>query len=63
MTRVSDSQFIDLHVGDLAPEFELTGTSARAGAVREQPQSRYRLTDFRGRPVLLSFFSAAFTPT
>jgi peroxiredoxin len=41
----------------------LTGTSARAGVVREQPKSRYRLEDYRGRSVLLVFFSAAFTPT
>jgi peroxiredoxin len=52
-----------LRESDPAPEFELTGTSARAGAVREQPKSRYRLADYRGRPVLLVFFSAAFTPT
>jgi peroxiredoxin len=52
-----------LREGDVAPTFELTGTSARAGVVREQPKSRYRLEDYRGRSVLLVFFSAAFTPT
>ncbi|MBV8951538.1 MAG: hypothetical protein JOZ99_11730 [Actinobacteria bacterium] len=58
-----DATRTGLREGDLAPPFDLTGTSARAGAVREQPKSRYRLEDFRGRPVLLVFFSAAFTPT
>jgi peroxiredoxin len=52
-----------LREGDVAPGLELTGTSARAGLVREHPKSRYRLDDYRGRPVLLAFFSAAFTPT
>ena len=52
-----------LREGDEAPDFELTGTSARAGEVREKPKSKYRLSDYRGRPVLLVFFSAAFTPT
>ncbi len=52
-----------LRQGDVAPPFELTGTSERAGVVRELPKSRYRLDDYRGRPVLLVFFSAAFTPT
>jgi peroxiredoxin len=52
-----------LRDGDLAPDFELTGTSRRAGLVREFPKPRYRLEDYRGLPVLLVFFSAAFTPT
>ena len=50
-------------MGDAAPTFELTGTSAQAGVVLERPRSRYRLSDYAGRPVLLVFFSAAFTPT
>jgi peroxiredoxin len=58
-----DAKRIGIRVGDPAPPFELAGTSAHAGVVREQPKSRYRLADYRGRPVLLSFFSAAFTPT
>jgi peroxiredoxin len=52
-----------LREGDVAPTFELTGTSLRAGEVREHPKSRYRLENHPGRPVLLVFFSAAFTPT
>lgn len=52
-----------LREGEIAPAFALAGTSERAGAVREQPKSRYRLDDYHGRPVLLVFFSAAFTPT
>ena len=43
--------------------FELTGTSLQAGTALERPRARYRLSDFIGRPVLLVFFGAAFTPT
>ena len=52
-----------LREGDVAPLFDLAGTSAKAGVTREKPKSRYRLEDHRGQPVLLVFFSAAFTPT
>jgi peroxiredoxin len=52
-----------LREGDVAPDFVLTGTSRRAGEVRERPKSRYQLMDYRGQPVLLMFFNAAFTPT
>lgn len=51
----------DLREGSEAPLFELVGTSMYAGQINERP--RYRLQDYRGRPVLLVFFSAAFTPT
>ena len=50
-----------LCVGSPAPVFELTGTSNHAGQVNERP--KYNLEDYRGQPVLLVFFSAAFTPT
>jgi peroxiredoxin len=52
-----------LKPGDPAPDFELPGTSEQAGVHREKPKSRYNLSSYRGRPVLLVFFSAAFTPT
>jgi peroxiredoxin len=52
-----------LREGDIAPDFVLTGTSRRAGEVRERPKSQYQVRDYRGQPVLLLFFSAAFTPT
>jgi peroxiredoxin len=60
---MTDATRTGLHEGEIAPDFELTGTSRRAGLVREYPKSRYRLEDYRGQPVLLVFFSAAFTPT
>lgn len=50
-----------LKVGDQAPLFELPGTSIPAGQKRES--NKYRLADYLGKPVLLVFFSAAFTPT
>ncbi len=52
-----------LKEGDLAPSFELPGTSEKAGLNWERPRRKYRLEDYRGRQVLLVFFSAAFTPT
>ncbi|MDQ1396343.1 MAG: hypothetical protein QOG64_1602 [Acidimicrobiaceae bacterium] len=52
-----------LETGSTAPPFELPGTSEQAGVLREKPKTRYRLEDYRGRFVLLVFFSAAFTPT
>jgi thioredoxin-dependent peroxiredoxin len=39
-------------VGDQAPEFELDGTEGRA----------YRLSDYRGRWVILAFYPGDFTP-
>lgn len=50
-----------LRAGSEAPLFELTGTSEHAGQANER--ITYRLQDYQGRPVLLVFFSAAFTPT
>jgi peroxiredoxin Q/BCP len=41
-----------VEVGDRAPDFELTGTSERT----------YRLTDFRGRWLVLAFYPGDFTP-
>jgi thioredoxin-dependent peroxiredoxin len=39
-------------VGDRAPDFELLGTGGRT----------YRLSDFRGRDVVLAFYPGDFTP-
>lgn len=50
-----------LHEGSVAPLFDVVGTSKHAGQINEHPH--YRLEDYRGQPVLLVFFSAAFTPT
>src|SRR5215213_9330816 len=41
-----------VNVGDEAPEFELAGTGERT----------YRLTDYRGRWVVLAFYPGDFTP-
>ena len=41
-----------LKVGDQAPEFELPGTGGRT----------YRLSDYRGRKVILAFYPGDFTP-
>ena len=41
-----------VEVGDRAPDFELTGTDERT----------YRLTDFRGRWLVLAFYPGDFTP-
>ncbi len=47
-------------VGDDAPDFELpaTGDTAGKGAQRKQ----IKLSDYRGKNVVLAFFPAAFTP-
>ena len=50
-----------LKVGDMAPLFELPGTSIPAG--QKRGNKKYRLADYRGKPILLVFFSAAFTST
>jgi peroxiredoxin Q/BCP len=39
-------------VGDAAPDFELSGTGGRS----------YRLSDYRGRKVVLAFYPGDFTP-
>jgi len=41
-----------VEVGDKAPDFELTGTG----------EHTYRLTDYRGRWVVLAFYPGDFTP-
>ena len=41
-----------VEVGDRAPDFELTGTG----------EHTYRLTDYRGRWVVLAFYPGDFTP-
>lgn len=63
MTAVSERTRSGLRVGDIAPRFELPGTSEKAGAIIKHFKDKYRLEDYLGRPVLLIFFSAAFTPT
>jgi thioredoxin-dependent peroxiredoxin len=40
-------------VGDKAPDFELPGTGEKS----------YRLSDYRGRKVILAFYPGDFTPT
>jgi thioredoxin-dependent peroxiredoxin len=40
-------------VGDAAPEFELPGTGGRT----------YRLSDYRGRKLVIAFYPGDFTPT
>ena len=42
-----------LDVGDAAPEFELPGTGGRT----------YRLSDYRGRKLVIAFYPGDFTPT
>ena len=44
---------VDLHVGDAAPDFTLTGSDGRV----------YKLSDYRGRQtIVLAWFPRAFTP-
>ncbi len=49
-----------LAVGDEAPDFELeaTGEGAGKGGLRK----RIRLSDYRGKNVVVAFYPAAFTP-
>jgi peroxiredoxin Q/BCP len=42
-----------LNVGDRAPDFELPGTGEKT----------YRLSDYRGRKLVLAFYPGDFTPT
>jgi peroxiredoxin len=49
-----------IDVGDPAPEFELLGTGDTAG--KGQPMRRIKLSDYRGKNVMLAFYPAAFTP-
>ncbi len=48
-----------LNVGDEAPDFALKATRPEGG---EQKKCSFRLHDYRGRPVVLAFTMAAFTP-
>ncbi len=49
-----------VEVGDDAPDFELQATGDGAG--RGGPKKMVRLSDYRGRNVVLAFYPAAFTP-
>lgn len=48
-----------LNVGDEAPDFALKATRLERG---KQKKCTFRLSDHRGRPVVLAFTMAAFTP-
>lgn len=48
-----------LSVGDEAPEFALKATWIEDGKRRK---GVFRLSEFRGRPVAITFTMAAFTP-
>lgn len=48
-----------LNVGDEAPDFALKATRLEGGT---QKKCTFRLSDYRGRPVVLAFTMAAFTP-
>ena len=49
-----------LAVGDEAPEFELQATGDTAG--KGGPKKKVRLSDYRGKNVVVAFFPATFTP-
>jgi peroxiredoxin len=49
-----------VEVGDDAPDFELPATGDGAG--RGGPKKKVKLSDYRGRNVMLAFYPAAFTP-
>jgi peroxiredoxin len=49
-----------LQVGDEAPDFELSATGDTAG--KGGPKKKIKLSDYRGKNVMLAFFPAAFTP-
>lgn len=49
-----------LEVGDEAPDFALTGTADGAG--KGKGLREHRLSDWRGKNVVLVFYPAAFTP-
>jgi len=48
---------MSVSVGELAPDFELDGVDGRTGE-----DHRYRLSDFRGAPVVLVFYPGDNTP-
>ncbi len=49
-----------VEVGDEAPDFELPATGDAAG--KGAPRKAVRLSDLRGKNVVLAFYPAAFTP-
>ena len=49
-----------LAVGDEAPDFELQATGDTAG--KGGPKKKVRLSDYRGKNVVVAFFPATFTP-
>lgn len=49
-----------VEVGDDAPDFELQATGDGAG--RGGPKKKVKLSDYRGKNVVLAFYPAAFTP-
>lgn len=50
----------ELEVGDQAPDFCLP--VSRAGSEGEQEKVEVCLRELRGKPVVLTFYMAAFTP-
>ena len=49
-----------LAVGEEAPDFELQATGDAAG--KGGPKRKVRLSEYRGKNVMIAFFPAAFTP-
>ena len=49
-----------LEVGEEAPDFELQATGDTAG--KGQDKKKLKLSDYRGKNVVLVFYPAAFTP-
>jgi peroxiredoxin len=49
-----------LEVGDEAPDFELMATGNTAG--KGDAKRKVRLSDYRGKNVVLAFYPAAYTP-
>ena len=60
MADVKKKPVYELAVGDEAPDFALTG--ANDGAGRGKGFRTYKLSEFRGKSVVLAFYPAAFTP-
>ena len=49
-----------VEVGDEAPDLDLPATGDGAG--KGGPRKRVKLSDYRGKNVVLAFYPAAFTP-
>lgn len=47
-----------VHVGDLAPDFELPSNDGESG----RPGKKYKLSDLRGQVVVLAFYPEDFSP-